>query len=191
MLPSLASDQGARMQNEKKPGLKERAAREMKAFLIIALYLAFVFSGFNVYKRLVLREVGISYFNYGAGLIEAFIIGKLILVGRALSFGKRFERRPLIVGTLIKAGAYGVLVAVFSVLEDLIGGLVHGKDLAGAWLDLLSQSRDETLARTVMMVVTFIPFVALLEIDRVLGEGRLVALFFHRRPAAKLAAHPV
>ncbi len=84
------------MQNEKRPGLKERAAREMKAFLIIALYLAFVFGGFNVYKRLVLREVGISYFNYGAGLIEAFIIGKLILVGRALGFGTRFEHRPLI-----------------------------------------------------------------------------------------------
>ena len=49
------------MENERKPGLKERAAREMKAFLIIALYLAFVFSGFNLYKRLVLREVGISY----------------------------------------------------------------------------------------------------------------------------------
>jgi len=177
------------MPNEKKPGLKERAAREMKAFLIIALYLAFVFSGFNVYKRLILREVGISYFNYGAGLIEAFIIGKLILVGRALGFGKRFEHRPLIVGTLIKAAAYGVLVAVFSVLEHLIGGLVHGKDL-GAWLDLLSRSREETLARTVMMVVTFIPFVALMEIDRVLGEGRLIALFFQRRSAGELAPHP-
>jgi len=52
MLPSLASDQGARMQNEKKPGLKERAAREMKAFLVIALYLAFVFGGFNAAPEL-------------------------------------------------------------------------------------------------------------------------------------------
>ena len=84
-----------------------------------------------------------------------------------------------------------MLVAVFSVLEHLIGGLVHGKDLAGAWLDLLSQSKEEMLARTVMMVVTFIPFVALLEIARVLGEGRLVALFFQRRSAAELAAHPL
>jgi len=162
----------------------------MKAFLIIALYLAFVFGGFNVYKRLVLREVGISYFNYGAGLIEAFIIGKLILVGRALGFGKRSEHRPLIVGTLIKAGAYGVLVAVFSVLEHLIGGLVHGKDLAGAWPDLLSQSREEILARTVMMVVTFIPFVPLLEIDGVLGEGSLITLFFQRRSAEELVPRP-
>jgi len=178
------------MQNAKKPGLKERAAREMKAFFIIALYLAFVFSGFNLYKRLVLREVGVSYFNYGAGVIEAFIIGKLILIGRALGFGKRFEHRVLIVGTLFKAAAYGVLVAVFGVLEHLIGGLVHGQDLADAWLDLLSKPTDEMLARTVMMIVTFIPFVALLEIDRVLGEGRLIALFFQRRSAAELAPHP-
>jgi hypothetical protein len=42
----------------------------------------------------------------------------------------------------------------------------------------------ELLARTVMLIVAFVPFFAFWEIGRVLGPGRLSALFFSSQGAA-------
>jgi hypothetical protein len=162
---------------------KEKAVKEFKVYWIITLYLAFVFCAFISYRRLILSEFDISYLHYGAGVIEALIIAKVILIGQAIGLGKRFEHGPLIVAALFKAALYGVFVAVFAVIEHLVEGLAHGKGLAGAWHELLGLGKDEILARTLMVFATFIPFFAFWEADRVLGEGKLFALFFQPRPA--------
>jgi hypothetical protein len=67
------------------------------------------------------------------------------------------------------------------VLEHLIEGFAHGKDWGSIVRALLGLGKDEILARTLMVIVTFIPFFAFWETNRVLGEGRLYALFFQRR----------
>ena len=46
-----------------------------------------------------------------------------------------------------------------------------------------SGGRDEILAKTLVVIVTFIPFFGFWEIDRVLGHGKLFELFFHKRTA--------
>ncbi len=171
------------MQSErnKEIGLKEKAVRELKVYWIVSLFLAFVFCAFTLYRRLILTEFGITYTHYGAGLIEALIIAKVILIGQAFGLGKRLENGPLIVAALFKAVLYGALVAVFAVLEHLIEGFAHGKDWESIVRGLLGLGKDEILARTLMVIVTFIPFFAFWETNRVLGEGRLYALFFQRR----------
>jgi hypothetical protein len=167
------------MKEEK--SLKEKAIEEFKVFWIVALFLAVVFCTFTLYRRLILREVGVSYFHYGAGVVQALIIAKIILIGQAFGLGKRFEDGPLIIAALFKAVLYGVLVAIFAVLEHLIDGLIHGKDAAMVWQELLGLGKDEILARTLMVIVTFVPFFAFWETGRVLGEGKLLAMFFRRR----------
>ena len=168
-------------ENKKEPGLKEKAIREFKVFWLVTLFLAFLFCAFTLYRRLILTEVGVSYFHYGAGLIEAMIIAKIILIGQALGLGKRFEDGPLIVAALFKAVLYGVFVALFAIFEHLIDGLIHGKNMTLAWQELLGLGKDEIFARTLMVIVTFVPFFAFWETDRVLGEGKLFAMFFQRR----------
>jgi len=162
-------------------GLKEKALRELKVYWIVTLFLAFVFCAFVTYRRLILTEFGISYFHYGAGLVEALIIAKVILIGQAFGLGKRLEDGPLIMAALFKAVLYGVFVGVFAVLEHLVEGFAHGKDLVAIWHQLLGLGKDEILARTLMVIVTFVPFFAFWETDRVLGEGKLFAMFFQRR----------
>ena len=93
----------------------------------------------------------------------------------------RFENGPLIVAALFKAVLYGAFVAVFAVLEHVIEGLLHGKDWASVLHGLLSVGLHEVLARTLMVIVSFIPFFAFWETNRVLGEGKLLELFFGRR----------
>ena len=168
-------------EQEKTIGFKKKAIRELKVYWIVAFYLAFVFAAFITYRRLILTEFGISYLHYGAGVVEALIVAKVILIGEAIGLGKHFEDGPLIVGALFKAAVYGLFVAVFAVIEHLVEGLAHGKGLGGAWHELLGLGKDEILSRTLMLFATFIPFFAFWETDRALGEDKLFALFFQRR----------
>jgi len=170
------------MQSDEKPaGLKEKAIEEFKVFWIVAIFLGLMFTAFTAYRRLILSEFRIGYVHYGAGLIEALVIGKVILIGQALGLGKQFESGPLIVAALFKAVLYGAFVALFAALEHLVVGLIHGQDLPAIWQSFIGLGKDEILARTLMVVVTFIPFFAFWETNRVLGKGKLFALFFHRR----------
>lgn len=163
--------------------LKDKALEELRLFWMVFAFLALMFAAFSTYRRLVLSEAGISYGHYGSGLLEAAVIAKIILVGQALKLGRRFERYPLFVDVLVKAFLYGLLVAVFGVFERLIEGALHREDWHQIVQRLLLDGPREILARTVMVIVAFIPFFALWETGRVLGPGRLSALFFHRRAA--------
>jgi hypothetical protein len=53
--------------------------------------------------------------------------------------------------------------------------------MLAAFQEIMSAGRDELLARTLVLLVAFVPFFAFGEIGRVLGEGRLSQLFLHKR----------
>lgn len=161
--------------------LKARVAEEFKLFWVIAIYLTVMLGAFTWYKRFILSASGIGYFHYGAAVVEALILSKVILIGRALGLGKRSENTPLALSALFKALEYGVLAGLFFLVEHLIGGFVHHKTWDEIMRSLVSHGYGEILAQTVMVIVSFIPFFAFWEMHRVLGEGRLFALFFHRR----------
>ena len=60
---------------------------------------------------------------------------------------------------------------------------MHRESWAQIAHGLVSADLAEILARTVMIIVTLIPFFAFWETDRVLGDHKLFGLFFHKRPA--------
>jgi hypothetical protein len=163
--------------------LKEKAIEELRMFWVIAIYLAVMFSAFTWYRRFILSESGISYFHYWSAVIQALILAKVILIGEAFGIGKRYEGSTLILSVLFKALIFGAFIAVFSLLEHLIEGLVHRESWDEIAYSLVSAGRGEILARTIMMIVTLIPFFAFWETDRVLGDHKLFDLFFRKRAA--------
>jgi len=165
----------------KAAGLKERAIEEFKLFWIIALYLWVFLGSFTIYRRLIIAETGAAYLNYGIALIEALIIAKVILIGKLFSFSRRFEDRPLIVPVLYKSVLFGVLVLLFGVVERLVEGWVHKQGLLGGLREIGDLGAYELGARVLMLMVAFVPFFAFWEVGRVLGPGKLAALFFSGR----------
>jgi hypothetical protein len=163
--------------------LKEKAIEEFRMFWVIAIYLAVMLSAFTWYRRFILSESGISYFHYSSSIITALILAKVILIGQALGLGRRYEGSTLILSVLFKALVFAVFIAIFGMLEHLIEGLVHRETWDQIAHSLVSAGRGEILARTVMMIVTLIPFFAFWETDRVLGDHKLFGLFFHKRAA--------
>jgi len=171
--------------DEHKAGIKKKIIHETRDMLLIFLYLALFFCSFTTYRKLVSDELGVSYFHYGFALVKALVLAKVIILGRYVRFARIVDDRPLIYPTLYKVVVFSLFTLAFDVLEHFIGGFIHGKDLAGVFQEIISAGRDEILARSLVVLFAFVPFFAFTEIGRVLGEGRLGALFLKTRATAK------
>ena len=157
---------------------------EMRKFAIVASFLFFFFGAFATYRRLILSEYQIDYFQYGYALIQALVLGKVVLIGEIFHLGDRFHGKPLIVPTLYKTFSFSILVFVFAVLEHFIKGLIHRENIAAIVGSLAAKDGADIMARILVMFIAFIPMFAISEIGNLLGEGKLFELFFERGGSA-------
>jgi len=160
--------------------LKERAIAELKAYWIIVLYLFLFLGALTTYRRLILAEFGVVYVHYGVALFEALVIAKVILIGRAFGFSRRFEDRALIIPVLFKSVLFGALVFLFGIVEHLVEGWFHKESLAAIFEKIVAIGAYELAARVLILIVAFVPFFSFWELGRVIGLRRLAALYFSR-----------
>lgn len=171
-------------------GWKQRVASEVIEYWINFLYLAFFLVAFTWYRRLILAEYNVAYTNYWFPLIEAAVLAKVIMIGDLVGLGRGMERRALMVPTLYRTVAFSVWVALFRLVEETIRGLLHGKGWLEGFTAIASKGRYELLASCVVTAVAFIPFFAFRELERVMGEGELLALFWRRAPEPETVVIP-
>jgi len=168
---------------KKKTGWKQKILHEMIEYWLIVLYMALFFGVFFNYRRLILAHHQILYEAYGISVIKALVLGKVVLVAESLRLGRGFEDKPLMVPTLYKSFIFTVCVALFNVIESMILSFVHGMGPMGAVDELISRYNYEWFAGALVVFFAFIPFFALRELRRVMGEKTLRQLFFQRRSA--------
>jgi hypothetical protein len=166
--------------------LKQRAVHEFKEFLIIAFYLWIVLSLFLVYKSVLLNDEHISSLATGFAIINAFVLGKIILIAQALHVGDWANRKPLIYPTLIKAALFSILLAVCKLLEAGIVSLYRHEPFQQAISEFAGGTAKGIVTVTLLMFVVLIPFCGFAELKRVTGEGKLGEIFFGwNRPAVQ------
>lgn len=170
-------------EEKKQINWKDKILHEMAEYLFNVIYLALVFAAFTQYRRFLLAAHDIIYTNYWVALIQALIFGKVIMVGALFRLGRSLEQKPLIIPTLYKAVVFTFLVVVFHLVEHAIKGLWQGNTLTGSLTAFLDQGRHELLAGSLVIFVALIPFFAVKELGRVLGEDKIRALFFRKRVA--------
>lgn len=160
-----------------KVGLKQKAMHEFAEFVGIFVYLAFFFGAVMTYRMLLLNDFRDSYINYSFSVINALVIAKVILIGEYTRLGKGIEDQPLLLSSLYKALLFGLLTFAFHFLEDGIKRVLHGQNIAAAFLDIHLKL---VLAHSIVVFCTFIPLFGFRELRRVLGENKFNDLFFHR-----------
>jgi len=165
---------------ERKSHVREVVVHETRELIAISAFLAAFFVSLTTYRRLLLKQYDIDYYEYGYALIESIMMAKIILLGEAFHLGEHFRDRSLAISTLWKTAVFSIVVALFTVLEHFVGALVHGRPLASALPQLSGPGLYEMLARIVVALVAFIPLFAVRELGRVFGEGKLFELFFRR-----------
>jgi len=125
---------------------------------------------------------------YGTAFVNALVFAKVILLGQYARVGTRLENGPLMISTIYKALLFSVLVAIFHFAEELIKQMVHGYSFARAfqeeWAGVV-----ELLILTVVIFCVFIPFFALWEMRRMMGEEEFFKLFFRGRAISGSSLH--
>jgi hypothetical protein len=165
-------------------GLKRKMRQEMVEYVMNVIYLTFVFGAFTLYRRLLLAAHDITYTNYGVALIEAMILGKVIMIGSVLRLGRGLENKPLIFATVYKTAVFCALVALFKVIEHGIKGLIKGEGFMEGAAEMTNKGLYELLANTLVVFVSLLPFFAVKELGRVLGRQTIRDLFFRRHTGA-------
>jgi len=173
---------------KKKGEIKEKIVHEMIEYWTNVIYLTLVFAAFTQYRRLILAAHDITYTNYGVAVIEALILAKVIMIGDALGLGRRLEEKPLIYPALLKTVVFSLFVGIFTIIEHVIKGLWKGEGLTGGVVALLGKGHHELLAGCLVILVALLPFFAIKELGRVLGQEKIRALFFQRRDPASADA---
>jgi hypothetical protein len=75
---------------------KQRPYDEVLRCIGVVVYLFLLFGIFTLHEAVVSAKDGIEYHFYGFAIINALVLGKVILVAEDLRFAKWFrERRPI------------------------------------------------------------------------------------------------
>ena len=175
---------------EQRSRVLDIVVREVKKFGTLFLYLALVFGLFTLHQWVVLASNHISYVFYGASVINALILAKIMLVAEALHFGERFRDKPLAYPILYKSVAFGLMLVIAYVAEEVIVGLLKGESLAQSAPELGGGTPAGIAAIALIMCVALIPFFAFKEVRRVYGGAAFDSLVFKGRaaPSAKKPA---
>lgn len=166
---------------KKTAGWKEKVRHEMIEYWINVIYLTLVFAAFTEYRRLILASHDIAYTNYGVAFIEALILGKVIMIGAAFRLGRGLEEKPLIYPAIYKAVVFSVFVGVFKIIEHAIVVIWNGGALTEVVVELSDKWLLEVIANSLVVLVAFIPFFAIKELGRVMGDKKVRTLFFQKR----------
>lgn len=161
--------------------VREKVVEETKKFAMLFVYLFSFLGAFTTYKQVILLQYQLTLYHYGYNLVESLILAKVILVGDTMHLGDRFRSWPLILVSLYKTLLFTILVVVFSLLENIVKGLLHGEDLTWSIHLIMNKNKLEIMGDFIILFVAFIPLFAVWELSRELGDNRLYELFFTRR----------
>jgi hypothetical protein len=166
--------------------LADRGVDEFRRFLIMFLYLWAAFGLFVLNEAVILRRTDVSFLSQGFALINAAILAKVMLVAEALKLGRRFDHLPLIYPIAYKSALFAATFIVFHGLEEIVIALFAGRPVAASIPAIGGVTWTGVIFVWAIMTVSLLPFFALREIGRLLGERRLWALMFHHGAAAQV-----
>jgi hypothetical protein len=151
----------------------------------------FFFVGFNLIlwtKRLILQEHGIEFSGFFTALVAALLIGKAVLVTDNLPFMRRFDGAPMIQPILFKSAVYWLCVLIVRLAEELVHFVAAGGAIAEFGDHFAGQFPvARFLSIQIWLMVLFLVYVTIHELNELFGDGELYRLFFRWRSSeAKL-----
>jgi hypothetical protein len=177
------------MDKSRRAAIKRKAYEATKEFFLIALYLWVILGLFAVYRSVILTQ-GMSMLEKGFVVINALVLGKVMLIAKELRLGEIAHDAPLIYPTLLKSALFSVVLALFKILEEAARGLFHGRSFQQSIADIGGGTWQGILCVAGLLFVLLIPFFAFTELQRVLGDGKLQELFFRtRQPSNQPSNH--
>lgn len=157
--------------------LAARARHEFVNYLSVSAYLFVWFSALLFYKSTILGSVGIAFAPFGFAAVKALILGKFMLVLEAVRIGdQRGGNRPMIAGIVWKALIFTVLLFLLSVIEELVMGYVHGREMKEALHEIGGGTLPQAGATAILLFLVLVPYLAFQRLARTYGDLHHVLL---------------
>ena len=160
--------------------VKEKVIEEFKAYWIVTLYLWASFSLLLVWKASLIPAEEARALSFGTAFLKAAVIGKFILVGKAMKVGARLQHNRLIKRIAWKSVATMLMLALFAIVEEFVVGMLHGDAFAAVAAELGHRSVLDHLAPSMIMLLVLVPMITFEEVDIALGKGKLLHLLLSR-----------
>jgi hypothetical protein len=148
--------------------------------LWIFVYLWLLLGLFSIHKSIVLNGQNLLY-HQGFAVINAVLLAKVMLMAEMFHVADNLKNKPLIYPIMFKSAIYSIILVSFYIIEETLIGMWHGKTAMESIPDVGGGSLKGILVVGLMMFVVLIPFFALKEISRAIGDDNLYKLFFVRR----------
>lgn len=163
--------------------LRERALEELRLYAVVSLYLYACFGALLLYQDALMQAEHTSWLPHGVAVIKALVIGKFLLIGRAVGEHVHAPATTGVQHIVQRSLLLLVVVLVLSVVEELVVGAAHGRTLSATLAELTQRAGAMLLAKCSIAMLIILPLVALEELEQALGRQALRdALFSRRRP---------
>jgi hypothetical protein len=153
--------------------VRARLREEMREYAIIFVYLYICFTVLLLYKAAILDEAGTRFVPFGIAAVKALILGKFLLIGKAIGVGDRGAAGTLLQLIIRKSVLLLLLLVVLTIVEELVTGWFHGHAFAQTIAEFGSRW-PEMAVGTLLMLMVLLPFVAVKELSVALGPGVLL-----------------
>jgi hypothetical protein len=130
-------------------------------------------------RWMTLQEHGFPFTNFFGAALAALLVGRVVLVVDNLPFMRRFDGAPLIRPILFKTAICWVVVFVFPIAEAFAQFLLEGHAAADLPAFIAAQlSWPRFFAIQTWLMVLFLIYVTIHELNLLFGDGELARIFF-------------
>jgi hypothetical protein len=148
-----------------------------------ALFLRLLRGGAE-YRSAILAEEDIAFSPLALAAIEALVLAKFLLIGRAARPGERLRDDHPARATLARSALFTAFLIVLVLVEESVVGLIHGRTVGDALGEMLSGRVPVVAASVVLIRLVLLPSLALHEMRARLSEGSWHNLLAGRSPGA-------
>jgi hypothetical protein len=158
--------------------LWNRVKQEIRKLLVIVGYLWVLFSLLALHEMLIRRDLGLAYAAEGLAILNALVLGKVMLIAENLHLGRGHRGQPMIYPILRQAFLFSLLFIGVHFLEQAVTGLFVGSDRASGATGIGGGGLLDLLTLSAILFVASIPYFGFRALALALGWPALRELLF-------------
>jgi hypothetical protein len=159
-----------------KQNLKERARHELRSYVVITVYVWMILSLLRLHEALLAESYHMGLQAHGLAIVNALILGKVVLIAEALRVGDRTAQRVPAFAILIKSLFFAFAIILFHATEHIVSELWHGAALNADLLVFDAAQAKRSLIMAAITTIALMPYFLIKEIERRTGEADLLLM---------------